>query len=294
MNWDFIYRGEKRSLDASVRAQAGEAFASLSDGYTHYELGGPLESRPVVLVHGFSVPYFIWDPTFQGLTGAGYRVLRYDLFGRGLSDRPHQRYDIHLFVRQLWELLECLKFQQIDLMGLSMGGAISAAFTAAYPERVRKLVLIDPIGTQAMPRSLIYSAAKLPVLSEMILGLAGTEQMVKAVASDFFDPKYVEMFQEKYRTQMQYRGFKRAILSTLRNGVVDGFPEIYRRLGNLKVPVLLLWGRNDQTLPLEQSRSILAATPQADLKIIEGCGHIPQYEKPEIVNSLLVEFLESP
>ncbi len=75
--------------------------------------------------------------------------------------------------------------------------------------------------------------------------------------------------------------------------MVNGFPAIYRELGTMAVPVLLLWGRNDQTLPLKQSQSILAAVPQADLHIIEGCGHIPHYEKAGEVNPLLVEFLES-
>jgi len=54
---------------------------------------------------------------------------------------------------------------------------------------------------------------------------------------------------------------------------------------------LLIWGRNDQTLPLEQSRDILSAVPRAEFHIMENCGHIPHYEKPEEVNSLLANFL---
>ena len=60
----------------------------LSDGFTHYELGGPPTGHLVVLAAGFSVPYYIWDPTFSALTEAGVRVLRYDYYGRGFSDRP--------------------------------------------------------------------------------------------------------------------------------------------------------------------------------------------------------------
>lgn len=293
MNLDFVYRGESKDLDDTVRAQTSGSFIKLADGYTHYEFSGPSSGQAVVLVHGFSVPYFIWDPTFGALTSAGYRVLRYDLYGRGFSDRPRIVYDINLFVRQLIELIEALDFKKIDLIGLSMGGVISAAFTTRYPEHVQKLILIDPIGTQGMPLSLLYKVAVLPGLSELILGLVGTENMVKAVASDFFDPKLVAMFQEKYRPQMQYKGFKRAILSTIRNKVVDGFPEVYQRLGKMDLPVLLLWGRNDQTLPLGQSSTILAAVPTTEFKIIDHCGHIPHYEKPEVVNPILLEFLRS-
>ena len=72
---------------------------------THYQLAGPPAVHTVVLVHGFSVPYYIWDPTFDGLVAAGFRVLRYDLFGRGWSDRPDARYDPNFFDEQLVQLL---------------------------------------------------------------------------------------------------------------------------------------------------------------------------------------------
>jgi pimeloyl-ACP methyl ester carboxylesterase len=293
MNWDFIYRGETKEIDDQVRASTGGSFIRLSDGFTHYESCGPDNGQAVVLVHGFSVPYFIFEPTFNFLIGAGFRVLRYDLFGRGFSDRPRVKYNIDLFVDQLKELLDILNIKQVNLIGLSMGGAIVSAFTVNFPQRVRRLILIDPIGTCSMPLAWFYKAAILPGVSELILGLAGAERMVQSIASDFFDPEHVKMFQDQYRVQLHFRGFKRAILSTLRNKTVDGFPEIYQRLGKLNIPVLLLWGRNDRTLPLEQSREILSAVPRAEFFIIEDCGHIPHYEKPEDVNPILQQFLNS-
>lgn len=289
----FPYRGETKELNDEARREIGGSFIRLSNGYTHYELGGPVDGKCVVLVHGFSVPYFIWDPTFNALTSAGFRVLRYDLFGRGFSERPQTKYNLDLFIEQLRELLGELKINQVFIVGLSMGGAISSGFTVQYPERVLKLALIDPIGTQPMPLSWIYKAAILPGISELILGLIGTEKMVKAVASDFFDPAHVEMFQDHYRPQMQYRGFKRAILSTLRNKTVNGFPEVYEKLGKLTMPVLLFWGRHDQTLPLQQSESILSAVPRTEFHVIEDAGHIPHYEKPEVVNPILMKFLNA-
>ncbi len=293
MNWDFIYRGETRDLDDAARAQASGSFIQLSDGCTHYQLGGPEKGRPVVLVHGFSVPYIIWDPTFQALVSAGFRVLRYDLFGRGFSDRPRRKYDNSLFVRQLNELLETLQLSRINLVGLSMGGAIAAAFTVRYPSRIRKLALIDPVGTQPMPLNLLYRAAILPGISELIFGLAGSGRMVRSLASDFFDPAHVAMLQDQYRVQMQFRGFKRAILSTLRSKTLNGFPDVYEQLSKLNTPILLLWGRNDQTLPFAQSRPILELIPRVEFHAIEDCGHIPHYERPAIVNPILIRFLKS-
>ncbi len=291
MSWDFIYRGENRVLDDAARSEAGGSFLPLPDGCTHYELAGPEGQRPVVLVHGFSVPSFIWDTTFEALQAAGRRPLRYDLFGRGYSDRPRVRYDLELFVRQLAALLDGLGMQQVDLVGLSMGGIIASAFTVRYAARVGRLALIDPIGTQPMPLNVLYKLALLPGISEVALSLLGTEQMVQSLAKDFFDAAEVERFQARYRTQMQLRGFKRAILSTVRNGVVDGSPEIYRSLGQLDTPVLLLWGRDDHTLPLAQSEPILKLVPRAQFHVIEGAGHIPNVEQPQIVNPILLDFL---
>lgn len=132
-------------LDAGARTSAPGKFVKLSDGLVHYELGGPEGGRTVVLVHGFSVPYYLWDPTFRALTEAGFRVLRYDLFGRGFSDRPDVTYDGELYRRQLVELLDALQIRgKVDLMGSSMGGPIVAGFGCKHPERVRTVSLFGP------------------------------------------------------------------------------------------------------------------------------------------------------
>jgi pimeloyl-ACP methyl ester carboxylesterase len=292
MNFDFIYRGETKEIDEKLRASTCGSFIRLSNGFTHYELCGPDSGEAVALVHGFSVPYFIFDPTFDFLVDSGFRVLRYDLFGRGFSDRPHVKYNMDLFVDQLRELLDSLNLKQVNLIGLSMGGAIASVLTVKFPERVRRLVLIDPVGIQSIPLSWIYKAALLPGISELILGMVSTDRMVQSMASCFFNPEHGKIFQDQCRVQIQYRGFKRALLSTLHNKTVDGIPEVYQRLGKLDMPVLLIWGRNDRTLPLEQSRDILSAVPRAEFHIVENCGHIPQYEKPEEVNSILADFLQ--
>jgi pimeloyl-ACP methyl ester carboxylesterase len=294
MIWDFIYRGESIDLDDPTRKSVKSgSFIKLRDGCTHYELKGISTELPVVFVHGFSVPYFIWDPTFEALTSQGFSVLRYDLFGRGYSDRPRLKNDMNLFLRQLGDLLDGLKLSKVNLIGLSMGGAIASAFTIYHPQRVHKLVLIDPIGVLPMPLNLLYKAAFLPGLSEMILGLVGTEKMVSNLAADFYDKKHINLLQDQFHVQTRIKGFKRSILSTLRNGMLNGFPMVYKQLGKTRTPILLLWGRNDQTLPLEQSVPVSKLLPDAEFYIIENCGHIPHFERPEIVNQLLIEFLES-
>jgi pimeloyl-ACP methyl ester carboxylesterase len=292
MSWAFPYRGETRVLDGAARSQAPGSFVQLSMGITHYELGGPPDGQPVVLVHGFSVPYFIWDPTYLALTRAGFRTVRYDLYGRGYSDRPRLRYGIDLFAQQLAELLNALELERAALVGLSMGGPITATFTARHPGAVSRLALVDPVGFRPMALSPVLQAALLPGLGELAFGLAGDEQLLKGIASDFFAPHDVDMFLSQYREQMRFRGFKRAILSTLRSEALRGSPQAYRRVGELGTPVLLVWGRDDVTIPLQDSAPILQAIPGAEFHVLEHCGHIPQYEQPDLFNPILMEFLE--
>ena len=285
------YRGETKELNEHTRQEAGGSFIQLSDGFTHYELSNSDAQETVVLIHGFSVPSFIYDPTFGFLTRSGFRVLRYDLFGRGFSDKPQGRYDIDLFVRQLRDLLDGLHITRpVSLFGLSMGGPIAATFLLRVPERVNKLILIDPTGGKSLLTRGIRLGT-LPIVGEILFRLAGNGSAVNNVASDFFDPSHVEHFRSRYLVQMQYKGFKHAILSTLRNGMISSFVDCYERIGKMDKPVLVFWGRQDPTVPFHHSEEIRRAIPQAEFHAIENCGHIPHYEKPEEVNPILLEFL---
>jgi pimeloyl-ACP methyl ester carboxylesterase len=287
----FPYLDEIKVLDETVRRQADGSFITLTDGVTHYELGGPENGQPIVLVHGFSTPYFIFDTTFEFLVDSGFRVLRYDLFGRGYSDRPRVEYNIHLFVRQLKDLLDTLGLKQVNLVGLSMGGPITASFTSLYPDYVNKVVLIDPAGAKQLAYSWILKALKIPIIGELAVGFFGSTSMAKGVASDLFDPKVVDHYQNQYKIQMQYKGFKYALLSTMRNGMLESFYETYVCVGKLCKSALLFWGVDDRTVSFESSKLILKAIPHVEFHAIENCGHIPHYEKPEIVNPILWEFI---
>ncbi len=296
----FPYLGETKELNETTRAGAEGSFIALTDGVTHYEIGGSPRSpgdgagvRDIVLVHGFSVPYFIYDTTFKFLCELGFHVLRYDLFGRGLSDRPRAKYDIHLFVRQLADLLEALHFGPVDLVGLSLGGPITTAFLTQHPERVRTHVLIDPAGGRVYPLSGILKVVTAPLIGELLLGLFGNENLVKSFASDLFDREMIETFRTRYLVQMQFKGFKRAILSTVRDGMLDSFHETYELAGKLGKPTLLFWGCEDKTVPFQQSQAVLAAIPHAEFHAIDDCGHIPHFEKPEVFNPILKRFLEA-
>ena len=288
----FFYRDETRELNEWTRKEASGSFVQLPDGFTHYELSNPDAEETVVLVHGFSVPYFIYDPTFEFLTKSGFRALRYDLFGRGFSDRPDTRYNIDLFVRQLGDLLDALhSTRPVSLVGLSTGGPITAAYTLRFPERVSKLVLIDPVGAKPLPHARVLKLVTMPLVGEAILSLVRSDRMPNNIASNFFDREFVDHFQSRYIVQMKYKGFRRAILSSIRSGMLDPFLDVYERIGKLEKPVLLFWGRQDVTVPFEHSDILRAAIPHIQFHAFEDCGHTPHYERSETVNPILLDFL---
>lgn len=287
----FPYFDETRELNEITRQGAAGSFVAVADGITHYELAGDETGLPVVLTHGFSAPYFVFDNTFEFLVKNGFRVLRFDLFGRGLSDRPLVKYDIRLFVRQLRDLLDALNFRQVNLLGLSLGGPITTSFIDQYGDDVAKHILIDPAGAKRIRLSTLLEFSKLPGVGELALALFGSVSLVKGMAKDMISAEAVEQFQERYMVQIQYIGFKRAILSTMRNGMLESFYETYERVGNLRVPTLLFWGRQDKTVPFEHSHTLRNAIPHAEFYAIDNCGHLPHFEKPEIVNPILLEFL---
>ncbi len=289
--FEFPFPGEPLSLIQETRSGLPGSYIELEQGVTHYELAGPKQAPLVVLVHGFSVPYFIWEPTFVSLVSVGLRVLRFDLFGRGYSDRPVIRNDVNLFVDQLSQLLEALDVQQrVSLVGLSMGGVISAAFTARYPQRVSRLALIDPAGFP-LGYSWAFKLLRFPLLGEILFSLQSSGNLENSMASDIYDPKHIQKFLERYRPQMKYRGFRRSLLSTLRSGILQDGLGWYRKVGKLDLPVQLVWGQEDGTLPFKYSRDLVAAIPQVDFHPRPGLGHIPHYEKPEVVTPLLLELL---
>ena len=289
---EFPMRGETRSLTPELRENLPGAFVRLPDGVTHYQLAGPEGAPLAVLVHGFSVPYFIWDPTFDFLVQSGYRVLRFDLFGRGYSDRPHLRYNLDLFTRQLSGLLDALGITKCRaVFGLSMGGVVAANFAVKFPDRLEKLVLVDPAGFPLdVPAAFKFLLA--PGVGEAVFGLLSEKRLEAVIGGSLFDPSEVALVIDRYRPQMRIRGFRRALLSTIRAGVADDGISIYRDLGRLEdLPVLLLWGDQDKAVPIQFSRVFLSLVPHTQFHRICGAGHIPHYQQAEQVNPIIGEFL---
>lgn len=288
---NYRFRGEIKDINDSTRAQAPGSFVELSLGKTHYESSGTDRAQSVVLVPGFSIPYYIWDPTFKALAESGFHVVRYDLYGRGYSDRPDVVYDHDLFTQQLYELIDTLNLRRpVDLLGLSMGGPIILAYWMLHPSQVRKIGFIDPAGFP-MKATAVGKLLNIPLLGEWILSLFGAKILLSELTKDFAKPERFPAYVEMAKTQMKFRGYKRAILSTLRNGLLSNQINRYKILGQKDVPTLLIWGREDKLIPIKHSSKLLRAISHAEFFPIDNAGHIPHYEDPQTVNPIIIDFL---
>lgn len=280
---------ESSELTDAVRRQAGGSFIHLADGYTHYQLAGPEHARTVVLVHGFSVPYYLWDQTFDPLVQAGFRVLRYDEYGRGLSDRPNVSYNPNLYDRQLVQLLDALQITEpVDLVGASMGGPIVVTFADRHWGRVRTISLFDPAyGTGFLPPWPL----RWPLVGEYVMCVKIAPILSASQKDDFVHPERFPDYFPKYAEQMRYRGFRRSVLSTILDFLSQDNTQAFARVGRSGKPAFLVWGKKDEDMPFAVSQDVLRALPQAEFLPMDDAAHVGFYEHPEVVNPALIEFL---
>jgi len=285
----YLLDTEINELDNNEREKLGGTYIKLSAGYTHYKLTGNKNNKLIVLVHGGTIPMFTWTKQIPFLNNAGYQVLIYDAYGRGFSDRPDVVYNQDLYKRQLFELVNKLGFtKKFDLVGLSVGGGTAINFTAEYPEKVRKLILISPlINNFKLP-----FVFKIPVIGEFIARIAGiktiTKRFLALIANDSNKKKYTE----KFVKQTGYKGFQKSLLSMLRNDAVKDYTGAYKTVGKQNRQILLIWGKDDTEITIEMIKKIRTLLPDIIFKPVDNAGHGVVFNKNEVVNDLMIDFLE--
>lgn len=281
----FLRDWEEGPVTAEDRASTGQSYASLSAGVTEYQIAGPDSGQVVLLLSGASVPYYIWDGTFENLADAGFKVVRYNYYGRGFSDRPKVPYDRELYERQILDLLDELEIgQPIDLVGLSMGGWVASSFAATYPEKVRRIVFVDPaFGTYPSP-----SAPEWLARLQFVLG--GQDDAADGQLTDFLHPENFPDWVSRYKIQMRFDGFRYGRVSTFYHFGPTDHPENYRRISETDISTMLIWGRQDRTLSFRGSQAVLDVLDSRFLPV-DSAGHLPHLEKPEIVNPAIIAFL---
>lgn len=280
--------------DDEKRKQSG-CFVKLKSGETHYELKGNGEA--VVLVHGYATPYFIYDKLFDAFVANGYKVLRYDLLGRGFSERVKSDYSPELFAEQLDELVSALiPEEKFLLVGTSMGGSICATYTALHPEKVKKLALLAPAGMDTFKPPLYMKICKIKGLGELVFfSIAGKLLLKKCASEMYFSPESErDYYIEKFAAAAKYKGFLRCTLSSLRNTILKTkkVVESYKKIGKTDLSILCVWGTVDKTMPYFQSERLLEVCKNANLITYENSGHIFLFDEGERCAADLLAFFE--
>lgn len=264
------------------------AIAPLAEGETAYHLAGPEDGPRVVLVHGFALPAYNYEPLVRRMSAAGLRTLRYDLYGRGRSARlAGRRHDWRVYVRQLGALLAHVGWDgPLPLVGHSMGGHIVASFALAHPARVGRLALIAPM-TQP-PRWRLIWPLWLPLVGRTYVGKRYLPRMRDAQTS--------AQRRARFAAQMD-RGFNWAILSTIRNFPRWPGRRVYLELARREAtpPMLLLWSRDDADTPYALAEPLTAdlqaAGADATLVSFDGLGHSPHVADVDQAAPPLIDFV---
>ena len=263
-------------------------FIKLSNGYTYYEIENTDSKDLLVFIHGFSVPSYIWDLTYNEAKGRGYGVIKLDLYGRGYSDNPDIIYNDRLFGDQVIELLDSLKInKKITLVGLSNGGRVISNIASRYYNRTEKLIYVSPSGfhdkKKAPDKSKVTDKEVNDFINEKFPTLA------KGQLSDFKYPEnFAGIWDLKYEELLKYKGFARAILSTAKNNYL--LDEVNSKIGNTDLPLFAIWGDSDAVLPFEEiENKILKIMPKLKLFIIQDSGHLPQMEQTNTFNKIFFD-----
>lgn len=264
--------------------------------------------KTVVLLHGKNFSGAYWESTIRALTAEGYRVVVPDQIGFGKSSKPeHFQFSFQELAADTRALLDSLKVDKVAVVGHSMGGMLATRFALMYPNRVEKLVMVNPIGLEDWKRMVRYKTVDELYADELKSTPDAVRNYMKAVYfGGAWKPEY-DSLMEIQAGWIQGPDWPRmAWIAALTTDMAMTQPVLYE-FGDLKMPVLLVIGQEDTTAlgkgwaeagvkermghyP-ELGRQAKAAIPHARLVEIPGTGHVPQVTRFEEYWQALKGFL---
>ena len=235
----------------------------------------------VILLHGLADDVGVWGSVMPALA-AKHRVIALDQVGFGRSDKPLLNYRVSTFVDFLDGFLNELKIKRASLVGNSLGGWVAADFALKHPDRIERLVLSDAAGYAALAKTMNPRALN-------ALRLASREDIRYLGPLTFRDKRFYEdvdlAFKQRVTAGDSYT------VSQLLDSMIRGEDVLDNRLAGIKQPTLILWGRDDKLIPVSFAARFNKEINASQLRIIDGCGHMPHVECAEKFNHALLQFL---
>ena len=252
----------------------------------------------VVLIHGLGATKASFYDTAAALTAAGHRVHVIDLPGFGSSSKPAiAPYSAQWFAETVHGLMDRLGIERAHVVGNSMGGRVALELGLRFPERVAGLALLAPAvafvrrGYHPLVRLL---RPELGILPHRFGRSTIARQFWSLFAdSDLVDPSVADIVVDEFQRIYASAGARLAFLAAARNIYLDrpfGRGGFYPRLAELQAPALFVWGSHDRLIPPAFSGHVRRWLPTAEQIVLDGCGHVPQVERPDQTNGLLLRF----
>ncbi|OIQ31433.1 MAG: alpha/beta hydrolase [Alphaproteobacteria bacterium MedPE-SWcel] len=274
----------RRPITETMRRSAPGSFAELTQGVTHFRWIGPARGPVAVCVHGITTPSEGIVPLAQQLSEMGYRVLIYDLYGRGYSDYVPGPQNRAFFHQQLQDLLahEGIVGDFI-LIGYSVGGCIASSFAAENLSRVRQLILIASVGFHTPRTPVAAYIEEHPWLRDIILKWTYPMVARRYINTELADGDTPAAVTAAQRAQIRRRGFLPSNLAVMRGLLREPFDEDHRVFNRKGLAVLAIWGGADKIIPANVIGRMAVLNPSAKQTVIEGAGHGIVYTHPQEV-----------
>lgn len=280
---------DRASLEARY-ARGPADFVDVAGVRVHVRDTGPRNAPAVVMLHGFGASLHTWDAWAAALD-AGFRVIRFDLPGAGLSGTdPGDDYSDARAMDVLEALMAKLDIPRATLIGHSMGGRLAWRFAAANPSLVARLVLVAPDGFASTGYS--YGTVPEVPLSMKLMPYVMPKFMLRmGLQPAYADPAVLtDALVDRYFDLMLAPGVRHAMVRKMAQSVL---PDPQPLLGQIKAPVLLLWGEADAMIPVANAADYMSVLPKTTLVELPGIGHLLQEEGASAGLGPLRNFLAS-
>ena len=270
-----------------------------NDQQIHAVEEGHPNRQVALLIHGWSSSWYAMSPLIK-LLSQRFRAIAIDLPGYGASPPLHEPVTIPAYADILANFIERVTDGPVVLVGHSMGGMTSLTMALRYPELVERMVLIDPTISGRLSQTINFVTSPLNVMERLGLGLllSTFDRAIVKITDRVMRPiSFAERSgitrDEDLRIQADIRrpgeGKVRAeCFFAMRDNDLRG------KLSQIEAPALIIWGAEDNTVPLRDAGVIADEWPEADLRIIPKAGHWPHFETPDTVRRQIAAFLGLP
>ncbi|HUS10507.1 MAG TPA: alpha/beta fold hydrolase [Pyrinomonadaceae bacterium] len=294
------------ALNAAIQRNASEPDDSALGGEAHFfrwkhgkvfykTSGNEKPGPPQVFIHGVGAgtSSFMWRKNFDELA-KDFRVYAFDLLGFGFSDKPAvASYSADLYVELITDFIREVSGYPANVIASSLGAAYAIRVADEHPELVNAMILNGPTGSDTLNRrpgmagAAFYGLLQSPVLGTSFYNVMASERSIRDYAREnlFYDHRRVtdRLVANLYATSHQ-SGAQHAIAAFLAGYLNTDTRAPFARLTQ---PVVLVWGKQDSTTPLDHAYSLVALNPRTRLEVFDYCRMMPEQEQPEKFNALV-------